>query len=53
MNFNMALHPRGVLFGPVKDWGQASTKLLLESDREGDLKVRRQLTLENVTNWLV
>jgi len=52
VNFNMALHPRGVLFGPVKDWGQASTKLLLESDREGDLKVRRQLTLENVTNWL-
>jgi len=51
-NFNMAPHPRGVLFGPVKDWGQGSTKLLLESDGEGDLKVRRQLTLENVTNWL-
>jgi len=48
----MAPHPRGVLFGPVKDWGQSSTKLLLESDGEGDLKVRRQLTLENVTNWL-
>jgi len=48
----MAPHPRGVLFGPVKDWGQGSTKLLLESDGEGDLKVRRQLTLENVTNWL-
>jgi len=48
----MALHPKGVLFGPVKDWGQGSTKILLESDREGDLKVRRQLTLENVTNWL-
>jgi len=51
-NFNMAQHPKGVLFGPVKDWGQGSTKLLLESDGEGDLKVRRQLTLENVTNWL-
>jgi len=50
--FSMAPHPRGVLFVPVKDWGQGSTKLLLESDREGDLKVRRQLTLENVTNWL-
>jgi len=48
----MAPHPRGVLFGPVKDWGQGSTKLLLESDGEGDLKVRHQLTLENVTNWL-
>jgi len=48
----MAPHPRSVLFGPVKDWGQGSTKLLLESDGEGDLKVRRQLTFENVTNWL-
>jgi len=48
----MALHPRGVPFGPVKDWGQGSTKLLLESDGEGDLKVRRQLILENVPNWL-
>ena len=48
----MAPYPRGVLFGPVKDWGQGSTKLLLESDGEGDLKVRRQLTLENVMNWL-
>jgi len=40
-NFNMRPHPIGVLFGPVKDWGQGSTKLLLESDGEGDLKVRR------------
>ena len=52
MNFNIAPHPEGVLFGPVKDWGQDSTKLLLESDGEGDLKVRHQLTLENVMNWL-
>jgi len=52
VNFNIAPHPSGVLIGPVKDWGQGSTKLLLESSREGDLKVRRQLTLENVTNWL-
>ena len=52
VNFNRAPHPKGDLFGPVKDWGQGSTKLLLESDGEGDLKVRRQLTLENITNWL-
>jgi len=52
VNFNMAPHSKGVLFGPVKDWGQGSTKLLLESDGEGDLRARRQLTLENVTNWL-
>ena len=50
MNFSMAPHPRGVLFGLVKGWGQGSMKLLLESDGEGDLKVRHQLTLENVTN---
>jgi len=48
----MVPHPKGVLFGPVKDWSQGSTKLLLELDGEGDLKMRRQLTLENVTNWL-
>jgi len=52
VNFNMAPHFRGVLFGPVKDWGQSSIKQLLESDGEGDFKVRRQLTLENITNWL-
>ena len=52
VNFSMALHSRGVLFGPVKDWGQGRTKLVLECDGEGDLEVRRQLTLENVTNWL-
>ena len=52
VNFSMTRHPRGVLFGPVKDWGQGSTKLLLESDGEGDLNVKRQLSLENVTNWL-
>jgi len=52
VNFNMAPHSRGVLVDPVKDWGQGSTKLLLKSNGEGDLKVRRQLTLENVTNWL-
>ena len=22
VNFNMALHPSGVLFGPVKDWAR-------------------------------
>jgi len=48
----MAPYSRGVLFGPVKDWGLGSTKLLLESNGEGDFKVRHQLTLENVTNWL-
>jgi len=52
VNFSMAPHTRGVLFGPVKDCGQGSTKLLRESDGEGDLKVRRKLSLENVTNWL-
>jgi hypothetical protein len=48
----MAPYPRGILFGPVKEWGQGSTKLLLELDGDGELKARRQLTLENVTNWL-
>jgi len=48
VNFNTAPLPKGVLFGPVKDWGQGSTKLLLEFNGEGDINLRHQLTLENI-----
>ncbi|KAF8433081.1 hypothetical protein BGX38DRAFT_1276338 [Terfezia claveryi] len=43
--------PRGVVFGPIKDWGKGGCKLLLEHDGEGGLKKRRQYTLENVAGW--
>ncbi|RPB20337.1 hypothetical protein L211DRAFT_852449 [Terfezia boudieri ATCC MYA-4762] len=46
----MALPPRGVVFGPIKDWGKGGCKLLLEHG-EGGLKKRRQYTLENVAGW--
>jgi len=46
----MALHPQGVLFGPVKNWGQGSMKLVLEIDRDGETKTRRQVVLKNVAN---
>ncbi|KAF8434412.1 hypothetical protein BGX38DRAFT_1275512 [Terfezia claveryi] len=47
----MAPPPRGVVFGPIKDWGKGGCKLLLEHDGEGGLKKRRQYTLENVAGW--
>ncbi|KAF8457126.1 hypothetical protein BGX38DRAFT_1316939 [Terfezia claveryi] len=31
----MAPPPRGVVFGPIKDWGKGGCKLLLEHDGEG------------------
>ncbi|KAF8432372.1 hypothetical protein BGX38DRAFT_1334049 [Terfezia claveryi] len=47
----MALPLRGVVFGPIKDWGKGGCKLLLEHDGEGGLKKRRQYTLEDVAGW--
>ncbi|KAF8418272.1 hypothetical protein EV426DRAFT_679732 [Tirmania nivea] len=49
----MAPPPKGVVFGPVSDWGKGSCKLLLEHNKEGGLIHRRQYTLENVTSWAV
>ncbi|KAF8442666.1 hypothetical protein BGX38DRAFT_1314369 [Terfezia claveryi] len=47
----MAPPPRGVVFGPIKDWGKGGCKLLLEHDGEGGLKKRRQYTMEDVAGW--
>ncbi|KAF8428015.1 hypothetical protein BGX38DRAFT_1334691 [Terfezia claveryi] len=46
----MAPPPQGVLFGPIKDWGKGSSKVLLEFE-EGGVKWRRQFALEDVTSW--
>ncbi|KAF8433146.1 hypothetical protein BGX38DRAFT_1146219 [Terfezia claveryi] len=46
----MAPPLQGVLFGPIKDWGKGSSKVLLEFE-EGGVKKRRQFALEDITSW--
>ncbi|KAF8415692.1 hypothetical protein EV426DRAFT_722074 [Tirmania nivea] len=48
----MAPPPKGVLFGPIKDWGKGHSKALLEFDGEGGVKMRRQYVLEDIANWI-
>ncbi|RPB18454.1 hypothetical protein L211DRAFT_854129 [Terfezia boudieri ATCC MYA-4762] len=47
----MAPPPKGILFGPVQDWGKGSSKVLLEFDGEDGVKKIRQYILEDVTKW--
>ncbi|KAF8451881.1 hypothetical protein BGX38DRAFT_1141965 [Terfezia claveryi] len=47
----MASPLRGVVFGPVEDWGKRSCKLLLELDGGEEVKKRRQYVLEEVASW--
>ncbi|KAF8458643.1 hypothetical protein BGX38DRAFT_1138708 [Terfezia claveryi] len=47
----MASPPKGVVFGPIKDWGRGSCKLLLEFGDKEEVKGRRQYVLEEVANW--
>ena len=42
---------KGVLFGPIRNWGNGESKVLLEFDREGGEKKRRQFVLEDVASW--
>ncbi|RPB20405.1 hypothetical protein L211DRAFT_870687 [Terfezia boudieri ATCC MYA-4762] len=46
----MAPPPRGVLYGPIKDWEKGSSKVLLELGEEGGGQWT-QFVLENVSNW--
>ncbi|KAF8427649.1 hypothetical protein BGX38DRAFT_1299825 [Terfezia claveryi] len=47
----MAPPPKSVVYGPIKDWGKGSCKLLLEFSSEKRKKGRRQYILEEVTSW--
>ncbi|KAF8427648.1 hypothetical protein BGX38DRAFT_1147057 [Terfezia claveryi] len=47
----MAPPPKGVLFGPIVDWGKGSSKVLLEFSDEGGVRKTRQYVLEEVTKW--
>ncbi|RPB19245.1 hypothetical protein L211DRAFT_898222 [Terfezia boudieri ATCC MYA-4762] len=46
----MAPSPRGVLYGPIKDWDKGGSKVLLELGGEGGGQWR-QFVLENVISW--
>ncbi|RPB21375.1 hypothetical protein L211DRAFT_851551 [Terfezia boudieri ATCC MYA-4762] len=48
---DMAPPPRGVLFGPILDWGKGSSKVLLEVNDDGGIRRTRQYVLEEVTKW--
>ncbi|RPB22495.1 hypothetical protein L211DRAFT_884786 [Terfezia boudieri ATCC MYA-4762] len=47
----MAPPPRGVLFGPIVDWGKGSSKVLLEFSDEEEVRRTRQYVLEEVAKW--
>ncbi|KAF8425268.1 hypothetical protein EV426DRAFT_708895 [Tirmania nivea] len=47
----MAPPPKGVLFGPIKDWGLGHSKLILEFDGEDGVKKVRQYVLEDMAGW--
>ena len=42
---------KGVLFGPIRNWSNGESKVLLKFDGEGRVKKRRQFVLEEVVNW--
>ena len=47
----MAPAPKGVIFGPVKDWRKGGVKALMSfQDLDGTTKTR-QYKLEEVTDW--
>ena len=42
---------KGVLFNSIRNWSNGEFKVLLEFDREGGKKKRRQFVLEDVASW--
>ncbi|RPB19948.1 hypothetical protein L211DRAFT_579326 [Terfezia boudieri ATCC MYA-4762] len=48
---NLAPPPRGVVYGPIKDWGKGSCKLLLDFSSKEGVKGRRQYVIEDVAGW--
>ena len=39
------------MFGPIRNWSNGESKILLEFDREEVVKKRRQFVLEDVASW--
>ena len=42
---------KGVLFGPIRNWSNGESKILLEFDSEGRVQKRRQFVLQNMAGW--
>ena len=42
---------KGVLFGPIRNWGNGESKILLKFDGKGEVVKRRQFVLKDVAGW--
>ena len=49
----MVRPPKGVIFGPLTNWGAGGRKALFEYNSEGGVKKVKQFVLEDVSNWNV
>jgi len=49
----MVRPPKGVIFGPLTNWGAGGSKALFEYDGEGGVKKVKQFVLEDISNWNV
>ena len=46
----MVKPPKGVIFGPLTNWGTGGSKALFEYDGEGGVKKVKQFVLEDISN---
>jgi len=49
----MVRSPKGVIFGPLTNWGAGGSKALFQYDGEGEVKKVKQFVLEEISNWNV
>jgi len=49
----MVRPPKGVIFGPLTNWGAGGSKALFEYNDEGGVKKVKQFVLEDISNWNV
>ncbi|KAF8432856.1 hypothetical protein BGX38DRAFT_1290868 [Terfezia claveryi] len=50
---DLAPPPRGVVYGPIEDWGKGSCKLLLNYKIGGEESLMRQYVVEDVERWIL
>jgi len=49
----MVRPPKGVIFGPLTNWGAGGSKAIFEYNGEGGVKKVKQFVLEDISNWNV
>lgn len=49
--FRMPPLNKDILFGPIRNWSNGESKVLLKLDKEERVKKRWQFVLEDVINW--